>query len=301
MLGAKRLTTCKSSRCPSGAPHQRIILYVKGIKLIIDSHTHIGTISYSVGKNRVSNLRRNDLITALDKYQIDFALVSSIEGSEFTSEFKLVSKDKQVPQAQVISRTIEFAKKYPSKLRALLWIKPYTELYNDKIEQLIIKNREFVAGFKIHPSLSNLKVSDKKIYPYIELAKKYNLPVQVHTENDGKSNIKYLRDVLEKFNDNIFVMVHMGLNTDNSEAIELIRNNENLYGDTCLVEKRNVLKAIIECGSDKILFGTDAIVNGIDTYQKYLPVIEAIKKHFTKEEAENVLALNCKRIYGLRI
>jgi len=227
--------------------------------------------------------------------------VSSIEGAEFDSEFKLAPKDKQVPQAQVISRTIEFAKKYPCRLRAVLWIKPYTEGYSDKIKQLIMKNREFIAGLKIHPSLSNLKVSDKKLYPYLKVAKKYKLPVQVHTENDGKSNIKYLCEVLERSNDTIFVLVHMGLNTDNSEAIELIRNNDNLYGDTCLVEKRNVLKAIIECGSDKILFGTDAIVNGIDTYQEYLPVIEAIKKHFTKEEADNVLALNCKRIYGLRI
>ena len=44
--------------------------------MIIDSHTHIGTISYPVGKNRVSYLPGEDLIAAMKKYSIDFALVS---------------------------------------------------------------------------------------------------------------------------------------------------------------------------------------------------------------------------------
>ena len=269
--------------------------------MIIDSHTHIGTITYSVGKNRVSDLPEKDLLTALDKYQIDFALVSSIEGAEFTSEFELAPKDKQIPQAQVISRTIEFARRNPSKIGAILWVKPYTELLDNKIEQLIIKNREFVAGLKIHPSLSNLRMSDRKMYPYLELAKKFRLPVQVHTENDGKSDIKYLGEVAERFNDNIFVMVHMGLNTDHSEAAELIKRSDNVYGDTCLVDKKNVLKAIRECGSDKILFGTDAIVSGTDNYKNVLPLIDSLKKQLSKEEADNVLAVNCKRIFGLKI
>ena len=61
----------------------------------------------------------------------------------------------------------------------------------------------------------------------------------------------------------------------------------------------NVIRAINECGSDKILFGTDATVFGIDTYEKYLPVINSIKSNFGSEDVDNVLYKNCMRLYGL--
>jgi predicted TIM-barrel fold metal-dependent hydrolase len=98
-----------------------------------------------------------------------------------------------------------------------------------------------------------------------------------------------------------FVMVHMGMDSDNSEAIALIKETSNIYGDTCVVKHKNVIKAIKECGADKILFGTDSIVNGIDTYKKYIPLVEKIKETFAEEEVIKVLGLNCMTIFNLPV
>jgi hypothetical protein len=39
----------------------------------------------------------------------------------------------------------------------------------------------------MHPTLSNMKLTDSKFYPFIQLARKFRFPIEVHTENDGKS------------------------------------------------------------------------------------------------------------------
>ena len=54
--------------------------------MIIDAHTHIGEISFPVGKSRISSMPERTLLDAIEKYSIDLVLVSSIEGAEFNSD-----------------------------------------------------------------------------------------------------------------------------------------------------------------------------------------------------------------------
>ena len=267
--------------------------------MIIDVHTHIGEISFPVGKSRISNMPEETLIAGMIKYSIDFALVSSIEGAEFNSDVQLVPPEKQIPQLVSMSRVVEFVRKNRTRLKALLWVKPYTEECGKELDDFIQSNKEYIAGLKIHPTLSNLKFTDKKILPFIRLARKFNFPVLIHTENDGRSNAGFVEKVAGEFRDVTFIMAHMGLNTDNLEAIDIIKRNQNIFGDTCLVESGNVIRAIDECGSESIIFGTDASVFGIDTYERYLPLISTMKSRCSVEDVKNVLYKNSMRLYGL--
>lgn len=267
--------------------------------MLIDSHTHIGCIDYKVGKNKVFTLAGEDLIAAMKKYSVDYALVSSIEGAEFDSDGRLAPVDKQVPQLQSFKNLLQFIRNNGDSLKALLWIKPYTEKTTAALEEFITENRKYIAGFKMHPSLSRMKFTDERFSPYLDLASDLKMPVQVHTENDGFSNVEYAGMIAGRYPNTDFVMVHMGLGSDNSEAMGLIRESGNIYGDTCEVKPGNVISAIEECGSQKILFGTDAVVHGIDTYVRYLPLIELIRKTFSKEEADNVLFSNCRRVFNV--
>jgi len=273
--------------------------------VIIDSHTHTGKIQYRVGKNRVSDLPGEDLLAAMDKYSVDFALVSSIESAEFDYEGQPAPPDKQVPQLESFRSLVSFVRSSLnvssglSLLKASLWVKPYTEKPGAELDEFIEDKREYIAGLKMHPSLSNMKFTDKRFVPYLRLAQKYDMPVQVHTENDGLADPAYVAEVALLFPSVNFVMVHMGLNTDHGEAIDIIKANKNIYGDTCEVKREKVIEAIKKCGSEKILFGTDAVVHGIDTYERYLPLIDLIRQHCSEEEAENVLFRNCRRLYML--
>jgi len=269
--------------------------------MLIDSHTHIGKIQFEVGKNRVKDLPGKDLIVSLDKFKIDFAIVSGIEGAEFDAGFQLASKKMQVSQKEGLEKILGFVRTNINKVRALFWIKPYTEQLTKEIEKMVADNRDLICGLKAHPTLSNLKFTDKRFYPYLEMAVRHSLPVQVHTENDGRSDIKFVGKMASIFPELKFVMVHLGMDSDNSEAIVLIKETSNIYGDTCVVKHENVIKAIKECGADKILFGTDAIVKGIDTYKQYIPLIEKIKETFSEQEAAKVLGLNSVTIFNLPV
>lgn len=267
--------------------------------MIIDAHTHIGEISFPIGKSRISSMPEKTLLDAIEKYSIDFVLVSSIEGAEFNSDKELIPAERQVPQLISMQGVVDFVKNNLQRAKALLWVKPYTEERNSELDEFIRTNREYIAGLKIHPKLSNLEFRDKRIEPFIEIAGEYDFPVLVHTEEDGRSNVGFVEEVAKKYREINFIMAHMGMGSDHSEAIEIIKRNSNIFGDIALAEAGNVIRAINECGSDKILFGTDATVFGVDTYKEYLPVIEAMKSTFSPEDIDNVLYKNCLRIYRL--
>ena len=150
--------------------------------MLIDSHTHIGNIPFEVGRNRVKNLPGNDLIISLEKYKINFAIVSGLEGAEFDAENRLASKRMQVSQKEGLERMLSFIRNNITKVRALFWIKPYTEPLTKEIETMVADNQDLICGLKVHPTLSNLKFTDRRFYPYLEMAVRLGLPVQIHSE-----------------------------------------------------------------------------------------------------------------------
>lgn len=267
--------------------------------MIIDAHTHIGEISFPVGKSRISSMPEKTLLDAIEKYSIDLALVSSIEGAEFSSDRELIPADRQIPQLTSMQRVVDFVKNNRQRTKALLWVKPFTEERSRDMDEFIRINREFIAGLKIHPKLSNLEFRDKRIVPFIEMAGEFGFPILVHTEDDGRSNVGFVEEVANSYGEINFIMAHMGMGSDNREAIDIIKRNRNIYGDIALVESTNVIRAINECGSDRIIFGTDATVYGIDTYERYLPVINSMKSNLGSEDVDNVLYKNSLRLYGL--
>lgn len=267
--------------------------------MIIDAHTHIGEISFPVGKSRISSMSEKTLMDAIEKYSIDLALVSSIEGAEFNSDNELIPADRQVPQLTSMQGVVDFVKKNRHRAKALLWVKPFTEKRSRELDEFINTNREFIAGIKIHPKLSNLEFRDNRIVPFIEMAGEYGFPVLVHTEEDGRSNVGFVEEVANKYVGINFIMAHMGMGSDNREAMDIIKRNRNIYGDIALVESINVIEAISKCGSDRIIFGTDATVFGIDTYKRYLLVIDSMKLNFDSEDVDNVLYKNSMSLFGL--
>lgn len=258
--------------------------------MVIDSHVHFG-------KAMEWDLKGEDLIRSFKKYSIDFGVVSNLEGAEFGHDLEKIENDKD--QIEVNRKTLELVKKNPEKLKGLFWIKPYTNKYSEEVKDFLIENKEFFCGLKAHPYHSKMKFTTANYKQYIDLAKELKVPFAVHTAGDENSEVKYLYETAKENPEVKFIAVHMGLGTDNSEAIEYISNTENLYGDTTWVSKENVLEAVKKCGSNKILFGTDAIIDGTNTYEKYLDMFEFLHDKLTNEDFENIFRYNTKRIFKL--
>ena len=242
--------------------------------MLIDSHVHIGTF-YGI---TTSIMPCEMVMQSMEKYGIDYSLVSNASGCEFDSTLKPLGIERKKSQAEINYDAIAFAKSNPGRIGVLLWGKPFTETADEIFEKMIVENRGVVLGIKLHPFHSQLHFDDTRIDSYCQMARNYHLPILVHCANDRTCEPSVIAKMAEKYPDVIFIMAHLGLGTDHQEAISLISTYPNLYGDTAWVPWEDVKKAIDTCGSEKILFGTDNPINGLDTYDD-----EDIYNHYFKE------------------
>lgn len=269
--------------------------------MIIDTHVHIG------GEAVGFHMNEQMVIESMEKYHIDYALVSNADAGEMTHEQILLPNHMQNTQEDSLKRVLRFARKYQDKIGVAVWVKPYLQGVTKELEQLIADNLDIIYAIKLHPFHSNTTPTDKKALPYISLAEKYHLAVVSHTGGCEAASPKHLYEAAKLFPTVPFVMVHMGLGTDNKEALELLGKADNLYGDTTWVPMETTIEAIKRYGSQKMLFGSDAPIDGVDTYRcnpkgersVYQDYFHVLQEKISKTSYENLMYKNAVRIFKI--
>lgn len=228
---------------------------------IIDTHIHIGgeAVGFNMSEAMVEQM--------MDKYNISYGIISNCDCVEFDHNVRPIPMKLQVNQMNGLSRTINFARKNPNRYGVAPFIKPYTEGLTQDFRKYIIKNKDIIKAIKLHAFHSNSKPTDKTVIPYIELAEQLNIPVVSHTGSSDSDSPIHMYEAARMFPNVSFVMVHMGLGTDNTLALDLLEKADNLYGDTTWVPISTTIEAIKRYGNDKIMFGSDAPIDGVDTYK----------------------------------
>lgn len=253
-------------------------------KYIIDTHTHIGYWP-TLAKTE------NNLVLSQKIHNINFSLVS-FDDSEYRDE----TEYKLIRQVEGTKKALAFAKKYKN-FGVLIRIRPHKENNWKDIEYLIKENRDLIYGLKFHPACSRLKITSKKVIPYLQLAEKYDLPILVHTAMDQYSSIIYLEEVA-KLHPNIkFIAAHMELYSTNQFTVKTMIKNPNIYCDTAWVKPR-ILKYLVKNNlMDRIMFGSDSPIDGEQTldniiYQKYFTNFAKLSNiDFAKIMYKNAMAV----------
>jgi len=261
--------------------------------LIIDSHAHIG-------KTLNFDMKEEEILYSMEKYNISFSLVSNGESVEYDHSQILLPKEQTVSQIKSAERAVEFAKSFPDKIGALIWIKPITEKCDSEFISYIKENLKYIYGFKIHSFHSKISANDIRLEKYYLLAEELGLPVVIHSDISKEGNPLNIYNAAKRHNKINFVIVHMGLGSDHKDSFKYISKLDNLYGDTTWVPYTDVIEAVKVCGSKKILFGTDNPIDGKDTLEKYQPIFN-LKNILSEEDYENVMYKNAKRIFKLNL
>lgn len=250
--------------------------------MIIDIHTHLGTV-----ENRY-HMPIDYQLKAMEKYSVDYAIISDISCGEPYSVGELDLQYKKNKKA------IEIITPFKEKLGLMPWCRPNAEGYNKKLEKLIIENRDIIKGLKMHPNISNLAFNDEKYIPYLEIAEKYELPVLVHTKDSPFSKVSFVEEMAKKFKKVNFILGHMNLGGDKAESFRIIKQNPNVYGDTAWVTFEDTEKAIALGLEEKIFFGTDSPISGLDTYKDFY------KPYFEKQDKlPLIMSENAKKLFGI--
>lgn len=271
--------------------------------MIIDTHVHIG------GEAVGFHMNEDMVIEAMNKYGIDFSIVSNSDAGEVDHQQVLLPQEVQVPQEDALERTLTFARKYPQKIGVAPWAKPLTQGYTKELEEKVLANRDMIYAIKIHPYHSHVSPIDERVLPYIELAEKLNVPVISHTGNSEDDSPIHLYEAAKMFPKVSFIMAHMGLGTDNSEALELLGKADNLYGDTTWVPMSTTIKAIEMYGSKRIFFGSDMPIDGVDTYlhnpkgerSLYQDYFYELPKLISNDAYEDLMYKNAMEIFRIML
>lgn len=259
----------------------------------IDAHAHIA--SWPTEKECIETL-----FASMEKYRIDYALVSHCDCSEFLDNGK--RNKRNLSAIQGAKKVLELEKMHPNKIGCSVWLNPHFEKVNEELVSLIKENRKSIFALKIHPYESRLKINDKRILPYLELGRIFSLPIIFHTANDGYSDISLLSDLAKKNKDVRFVAAHLQLNSDNKEAISLLKETDNLYADTAWVPLKSAKKVLLQVGENRIVFGTDEPIDGIDTLSN--PIYRCYYKNSCKLPGHlyhNLMANNAISLFQLPI
>ena len=266
----------------------------------IDMHVHIG---YALGWDMTEDM----VLESMERYNIDYSIVSNTESVRYDHNFKEVPKEMQHTRMESLKRSIDFARKYPDKIGVMPWIKPESERLNGEFKQYIVDNLDIIYGIKMHPYHSHLAFDSNNLYEYLDLAEELHLPVLIHTGGCDEASPERVYNMALKYPKVNFIMGHMELGTDNENAINYISKLPNLYGDTAWVSIESVIKAIKTFGSEKILFGSDNPIDGVDTYHHnpkgepslYQQYFNDLKDMISKEDYDNIMYKNSIKLFNL--
>ncbi len=270
--------------------------------MIIDTHVHIGKMLNFV-------MTEPDVIDSMKRYHIDYSIVSNINAAEFDHDLKPIPQKYQYSQLECLNEVISFAQKYPDQIGAAVWVKPYSEKADSALYEAIEKNRKYIKAIKFHPYHSNEPFDSKKTEPFLHLAEYYGLPVAVHTGGCDAASCIRVYNAAKRHPKTNFIMVHMGLGTDNTEAIELVSKLPNLYGDTTWVPVKSTLALIEKAGAEKIVFGSDSPIDGRDTYfcnrkgdrSLYQEYFNEFRDMVSADDYELIMHGNAERIFKLSV
>jgi len=185
-------------------------------------------------------------------------------------------------------------------LHLFAWIDPHRP---ERTMRFLEQNVARVAGLKIHPSLSGLRVTEPGWRPFLEWAGQRRLPTVVHSGRwQEMASWRYCLEVAERHPEAPIIIAHLGgdlptLQQECSREME-IRNLPNAYlGTESIREYYSLRIALDRLGPERLLFGSDY---PLGWPAAYLEVFEGADP--SDEERRLVLGENLLRlIRGRRI
>jgi len=186
--------------------------------------------------------------------------------------------------------------------------------YNE-LEEMCL--RSLIAGIKIYTCYQKIETADPKFQKVMALAKDYRLPVMFHTGYSYASKRKYGMDTVSKPHDALslepvakrhsevkFIFSHMSKPFFH-DMVTVAKRNDNVFTDMSgIIDSaydqgeikictEEIKTFVGECGSEKLLFGTDFPVQ---THKHSIDFIEKAVKN--EEDKKNIYYKNAYKVLG---
>jgi hypothetical protein len=237
--------------------------------MVIDSHTHIGEFPLFNIK-----LNAHDLVSIMDAWNIQKALVSTVPNS-------LTSKA---------------VNEYKDILYGLVWINPHEGDHAAKLVDEAITKWGF-KGLKMHPLIDGYLPDQEIVFPIMDKASKYNVPILFHCGHPPWSLPWHFGNLAEIYPDVTIILGHMGHGhiVYINGAIEVAKKHEKIILETSGMPMHSKIKeAVLKVGEHRVIYGSDTPFGH--------PAFEIKKVEvagLTEKQLNLVLEQNALRIFHL--
>ncbi len=199
----------------------------------------------------------------------------------------------------------EFVRDRP-EFSQLVWVRPGHPPVADVRRRLAAG----AVGLKLHPSWDGFRADDRRLDVYLRRAGEAGRPVAIHSAA-GDADPKYIRRLAERFPAVPVLLYHtyLGLPEGRRRAARHAREQPNLYLETSWCSCDEVRRLVDEVGPDRVLFGSDAAVDGPHHFVAQPPNVEgretyndgllALVRTLDPPAARLVLGDNARRLFGL--
>jgi predicted TIM-barrel fold metal-dependent hydrolase len=188
----------------------------------------------------------------------------------------------------------------------LVWVRP-GDTPPDEVRERLAAG---YVGLKLHPTVDDYRADDHELDPYIEIAAEVGRPVACHSA-PGDADPDHIRRLAERFPTVPVILYHtyLGPYEGRWRAAQHVREQPNLYLETSWCRWQIVLQLVEEAGPARVLFGSDASVDGPHHYCRRPPNVEGRETYnaglvpliraLGPRSARKVLGDNARRLFGL--
>lgn len=202
----------------------------------IDAHTHIGKFGGWAG----FSFSKEELISQMEAFEIE---------KSFLCPSNFQNNDDVVDAFQ----------SYPDKIVPFVWVNPALDNVEKKLDKYI--NYEGFKGIKMQPLSDSYVADDKVVYPVMDFAREYDVPVFIHCGHPPYSLPWSIALLAEQYPDVRVTMIHMGHGHGVyiDASLKMARRYKNLYLEMSGMPMGSKIKEAYETvGSDRIMFGIDS-------------------------------------------
>jgi len=236
---------------------------------IVDSHTHLGNFPlFNV------SMDSTEMIEVMDRHGIKISVVFSLPNE----------------------LTLNAVKKYPERLIGLVWINPHEgNLALQKIDKAI--NEWKFRGIKMHPLIDSFLPDQEIVYPIMEKARKYRVPVLFHCGHPPWSLPWHFGNLAEVYPDVTIILGHMGHGhiVYINGSIDVARKHENIILETSAMPMhRKIKEAVEKIGEDRVIYGSD-MPFGHPSFEIRKVEVSGL----SERQIEMVLSTNARKIFRI--
>ena len=205
---------------------------------IVDAHCHVG-----VGARKKQTIEQ--LLEQMDLNEIDMAVICPVE-----EQIIIFNK-------QGNDHMIECQKSFPDRIIGFAVSNPW---YGEEgIAELKRALDSGLRGIKFNTSIQGLFINDRIIYPFIEVAKEYAVPVYFHSGTPIYALPFQLKELAENFKAVDFIMGHCGYADSWTDIIPVCKDCNNIYVETSHLTSLSAdAPEFTVFGPERVLFGSDS-------------------------------------------